>query len=116
PARSAVAAPFADSAPLGDGRVDLDVDPTRAGRTTIHVYAYGEDGQLLDVPEGIELVFALPSSDISGLERVPEPTGTGHWTLVGDDLSIGGTWTIEVVARVSLFEEQTATFTVPIQP
>jgi copper transport protein len=116
PARSAVAAPFADSAPLGDGRVDLDVDPTRAGRTTIHVYAYGDDGQLLDVPEGIELVFALPSSDISGLERVPEPTGTGHWTLVGDDLSIGGTWTIEVVVRVSLFEEQTATFTVPIQP
>jgi copper transport protein len=116
PARSAVAAPFAASAELGDGRVDIDVDPTRAGRTTIHVYAYDEGGRLLDVPEGVELVFALPSSDISGLERVPEPTGTGHWTLVGDDLSIGGTWTIDVVARVSLYDELTATFTVPIQP
>lgn len=116
PARSAVAAPFADSAELGDGRVDIDVDPTRAGRTTIHVYAYDEGGQLLDVPEGIELVLALPSADISGLERVPEPTGTGHWTLIGDDLSIGGTWTIDVVARITLYDELTATFTVPIQP
>ncbi|HEV7721204.1 MAG TPA: hypothetical protein VGO60_07965, partial [Iamia sp.] len=116
PARSAVAAPFADSAPLDDGRVDIDVDPTRAGRTTIHVYVYDEGGQLRDLPEGIELVFALPSSDISGLERAPDPTGPGHWTLVGDDLSIGGTWTIEVVARVSLYEEQTASFTVAIQP
>jgi copper transport protein len=116
PARSSVAAPFAASADLGDGRVEIDVDPTRAGRTTIHVYAYDEGGQLLDVPEGVELVFALPASDISGLERVPEPTGRGHWTLVGDDLSIGGTWTIEVVARVSLYDELTATFTVPIQP
>ncbi|HMJ77481.1 MAG TPA: copper resistance protein CopC, partial [Iamia sp.] len=116
PARSAVAAPFAETAPLDDGRVDIDVDPTRAGRTTIHVYIYDEGGQLRDLPEGIELVFALPSSDISGLERTPDPTGPGHWTLVGDDLSIGGTWTIEVVARVSLYEEQTASFTVSIQP
>lgn len=116
PARAAVAAPFVGSADLGDGRVDIDVDPTRAGPTTIHVYVYDEGGRLLDLPEGIELVFALPSAEISGLEREPTVTGTGHWTYDGDDLSIGGTWTIEVVARVSLYEEQTATFTVPIQP
>ncbi len=116
PARSAAAAPFAATAPLGDGTVDIDVEPTRAGRTTIHIYAYDGDGQQLDVPEGIELVFSLPSADVTGLERVPDVTGRGHWTLIGDDLSIGGTWTIEVVARVSLYEEQTATFTVPIQP
>lgn len=116
PARSAVAAPFTASAKLGEGRVDIDIDPTRAGRTTIHVYTYDADGQVLDLPEGVELVFALPAADISGLERVPDPTGTGHWTYVGDDISIGGTWRVEVVARISLYEEQSAAFTVPIQP
>lgn len=115
PARSAVAAPFAGSAPLGEGRVEMTVDPTRAGRTTIHIYVYDEAGQLSDVEEGIELEFALPASQVAGLERTPEPTGPGHWTLIGDDLSIAGTWTIDVVARVSLYEEQTATFDVQIK-
>lgn len=115
PARSAVAAPFAGSAPLGDGRVEMTVDPTRTGTTTIHIYVYDQAGQLSDVAEGVELEFALPAAQVAGLERVPEPTGLGHWTLVGDDLSIAGTWTIDVVARVSLYEEQTATFDVQMK-
>ncbi len=116
PAKDSVAGPYAAAAPLGDGRVEIDVSPTRAGRTTIHVYAYDAGGDPLPVPDGLSLVMSLPANEVTGIERRPVPTGTGHWTLLGDDLSIGGTWTIEVVARVSDFEQETATFTVPIRP
>lgn len=114
PARSAVAAPFADRQPLGDGEVAMDIDPTRAGRTTLHLYTYDTEGQPWDLPEGVEVRFSLPAAEVAGLERTPAPTGPGHWTLISDDLSIGGTWTVEVAARTSLYEEEIATFQVRI--
>jgi len=115
PARSAVAAPFAASAPLGSGTLEIDVEPTRAGPTTMHIYAYDETGQLRDLPD-VELRFSLPAADVTGLVRVPETTGTGHWTYQGDDLSVGGLWTIEFVARPTVFDEESASFEVQIQP
>lgn len=115
PARASVAAPFVGSEPLGEGTMEIDVDPTRAGRTTIHLYAYDETGQVLPADE-VTLRFSLPSSDVSNLERTPEPTGPGHWTHIGDDFSIAGTWTVEVVARTSVYDEEIARFEVPIKP
>ncbi len=116
PARQAVAAPFAGRAALGDGEIAIDIDPTRVGRTTLHIYTYDAEGNPWALPEGIEVRFSLPAAEISGLERVPADTGAGHWTLIGDDLSIAGTWTVEIAARTSLYEEETASFQVPIVP
>lgn len=116
PARQAVAAPFAGRAALGDGEIAIDIEPTRAGRTTLHVYTYDAEGNPWPLPEGIEIRFSLPAAEISGLERVPAETGSGHWTLIGDDLSIAGTWTVEIAARTSLYEEETASFPVAIVP
>lgn len=117
PARAAVAAPYVGSEPLGEeGRVDIDVDPTRAGPTTIHVYAYDTDGQLMRAPQGVVVRFSLPAAGVTGLERTPDATGIGHWTIEGDDLSIPGTWTVEVLIRLTVYEEATASFQVPIQP
>jgi uncharacterized circularly permuted ATP-grasp superfamily protein len=108
-----------------------EVAPAGDGEPTVVVWTPGPlnsayfEHTFLARQMGVELVEAedlVVRDDVvymrttRGLERVPEPTGTGHWTLVGDDLSIGGTWTIDVVARVSLYDELTATFTVPIQP
>lgn len=115
PARSAVAAPFAATAPMGTGTVEIDVDPTRAGPTTIHVYAYDDAGQLRELPD-VEMRFSLPAADVTGLVRIPEPTGPGHWTYEGDDLSVGGLWTIEFIARPTVFDEESALFEVQIQP
>jgi copper transport protein len=116
PARAAVAAPYAETHQLGDGTVTVDIDPTRTGRTTLHVYTYDAEGDPWPLPEGIEVRFSLPSAGVTGLERVPADSGPGHWTLIGDDLSIAGTWTVEVAARTSLYEEETASFTVRIVP
>lgn len=114
PARSSVAGPWGERAALGDGQVDLSLESTRAGRTTIHVYTFDADGRPWPMDEALRLRFSLPAAGITDLERRPAPTGPGHWTLTGDDLAIAGTWTIEVVARTSLYEEQDATFEVPI--
>lgn len=116
PARASVAAPFFGSEPLGEGRAEVDIDPTRTGRTTMHIYLYDSAGDSLEVAEGVKVRFSLPSADIEGLERVPLTTGPGHYTLVGDDLSISGTWVVELVARTSLYDEDTARFEVAIQP
>ncbi len=48
--------------------------------------------------------------------RQPFVAGPGHYQLDGNDLSISGKWTIVVRARVSKFEEKTATFAVTVNP
>lgn len=115
PARAAVAPPFEATEDLADGEVQLYVESTRVGTITLHVYAFDADGAPLESSEAIDIRFSLPSADIVGLERTPEITGLGHWTLITDDLTIGGTWTVEVAVRLTLYDTATATFEVPIK-
>lgn len=116
PARAAVAPPFEATEDLADGEVQIYFESTRAGTITLHVYAFDDDGAPLDPLEPVDIRFSLPSADVVGLERTPEVTGSGHWTLITDDLTIAGTWTVEVAVRLTLYDTATATFEVPIRP
>lgn len=115
PARTAVAPPFEATEELADGEVQVYFETTRAGPITLHVYAFDADGSSLEPPEVPDIRFSLPAADVVGLERTPEVTGPGHWTLITDDLTIGGTWTVEIVVRLTVYDEATATFEVPIK-
>jgi copper transport protein len=115
PARASVTAPFSDTVPLGDGTVNVVVDPARVGPTSIHLYLLDASGQPFE-PESVTLDLSLESADIGPLEREPFVAGPGHFQLDTSDLSIAGTWTITVDARTSRFDEATASVEVPIRP
>ena len=65
-------------------------------------------------PKAVKLT--LPSADIGPIERTPIEAGPGHWQLDGGDLSIAGTWTIELDVRTDRFSEETATVDVTVNP
>ena len=115
PARAAVTAPFSDTVPLGTGTVNVVVDPPKVGPTSIHLYLLDEAGQPYD-PEEVNLELSLESADLGPLDRTPFVAGPGHFQLDTSDLSIAGTWTIEVEARLDRFDQATAAVEVPIRP
>lgn len=106
---------FSATIELGDDTVDLVVDPARAGTNAVHLYLLDEAGRL-QAPESLTLRFSLPAADVGPIEREPFAAGPGHWTVDTNDLSIAGTWTIEVVVRTSKFDQSTATVDVPVKP
>ena len=115
PARTAagITGIYSDTEPLGNGSVNLVVDPARAGANSVHLYVLDAAGRNVDVMS-IELDASLPSSGIAAITLTPFAAGPGHYQVDGAPLTIAGDWTIEVKARVSKFEEETATFTVTV--
>jgi len=108
---------FSDTVPLGDGSVNVVVDPNRAGTNAVHLYVFDRTGRVSDATfDEITIRLSLDSAEIGPLEREPFLAGPGHFQLDGGDLSIPGDWTIEVVARVNTFDQLTAVVEVPVNP
>jgi copper transport protein len=101
--------------PLDDaGTVQVTVSPARAGTNQIHLYLFDPDGRPADIAESITLALSLPSAQLGPIEREAVRAGPAHFQLDGDDLAVGGTWTIEVQARLDRFTEATGTIEVPV--
>jgi copper transport protein len=67
---------------------------------------------LIDTPT---FSFTLSSRDIGPIDRTPWRAGPGHYTYEGLEMSMRGTWTIDITGRTSTFDESTATVQVPIR-
>jgi copper transport protein len=96
------------------GTVQVTVAPAKAGTNQIHLYLFDTDGRPADIAESITLALSLPSAQLGPIEREAVRAGPAHFQLDGDDLAVGGTWTIEVQARIDRFTEATGTIEVPV--
>jgi copper transport protein len=104
-----------ETVPFGRGTAVVQVDPGEAGENAVHVYLLDETGgqqELVDTPV---ISFTFPSQDVGPIDRTPFKAGPGHYTLDGREMSIPGTWTIEVHGRISQFEEAHATANVKVR-
>lgn len=118
PARTAagIGTIFSETKPIGQASVNLVVDPNRAGGNSIHLYLLDQSGRPAALAQAVELDISLPSANIGPIVRNPSVAGPGHYLLDSNDLTIAGAWTIVVRAQVSKFEENTANFTVNVNP
>jgi copper transport protein len=100
---------------LGDvGSVQLTIAPAAAGTNQIHLYTFDPDGRPAEIAESITLDLSLPSADLGPITREAVRAGPAHFQLDSDDLAVGGTWTIELQARVDRFTEATGSVDVPV--
>ncbi|WP_421120613.1 copper resistance D family protein [Aquihabitans daechungensis] len=115
PAKAAVdEGPVTVSAPLGEGTVDVTVDPAEAGRNDIHLYVFDADGRPDDRYDGAEVSLELPSQGLGPFDRTPVDAGNGHFQLVATDLPLAGEWSMTVTVKPDRFTEQEATVTFPV--
>ena len=116
PATAVSAGPFSGSADLGPARAELTVEPARAGANEVHVYFFHRsDGRQYDAPEEVRFEASLPGKGIEPIRLEATKAGPGHYVLGAAALSPPGDWRLELVARISDFDELRATYKVPIE-
>ena len=103
------------SAALGDGSVDVTVDPATPGRNDVHIYVFDASGALDDTYTEASVRLELPAEDVGPFDREPVAAGPGHFLLVGTDLPLAGAWDLTLTVKPDRFSEEQATVTVPVR-
>jgi copper transport protein len=116
PPIDAASGPFSTNTTIGPAELEMTVEPARVGLNTIHLYLIdARDGSQFTATKELTATAALPAKGIGPLPLQANLSGPGHYTLNSTELSPGGTWDIEIVDRVSEFEEFSRTVKVPIR-
>ncbi len=116
PATAVSAGPFSGSADLGPARAELTVEPARAGANEIHVYLFDRsDGRQYDAPKEVRFEASLPEKGIEPIRLEATKAGPGHYVVGAAALAPAGDWRLELIARISDFDELRATYKVPIE-
>jgi copper transport protein len=114
PARS-IATDVTTSAPLGDGSLNLTVDPARAGSNQVHLFLFGPDGTPDDRHRAATVTFTLPALDVGPIQGEAIRVGVGHFQVDGADLSIAGSWVVTVSVQPDRFSRVEAEVPVRIR-
>lgn len=112
---AAVRGPVTATATLGDGSVDVTVDPARSGRNDIHFYVLDAGGGLDDSYTDPSVRLELPAEDVGPITVEPVSAGPGHYQVVGTDLPLAGDWTITLTVKADRFTEREASVTVRVE-
>jgi copper transport protein len=117
PAREAVAAssgPYFARLDLDEThQLDVELVPNRVGPNEAHLNIY-EDGFPADIAEQVTVRLRLPARGIGPLEHEATRLAPGHWVVRLDDLTLAGEWQLDVVVRVSDFDQFTTTSVVDV--
>lgn len=115
PASGAVG-PFSTDTVLGPARLELTVDPARAGRNQLHLYLFHRrTGRQYDRVKELTVSARLPGRSIGPLALQPQKAGPGHYVIRRADIAPPGDWRLDLSARLSAFDAYTAHIEVPIK-
>ena len=115
PGATQAGGPYSASADLGPARAELTVEPALAGPNEVHVYFFDRaGGAQWDEAKRLQVRASLPSRRIEPIELPARKAGPGHYVVGGAPLAPAGDWELELIARVSEFDEHRARFQVPI--
>jgi copper transport protein len=115
PPIDAASGPFSTNTTIGPAELELTVEPAKVGLNTIHLYLIdAKTGVQFTATKELTVTARLPSKGIGPLPLKANLAGPGHYVLNSAVLSPEGAWEIEIVDRVSEFEQNTRTVKVPI--
>lgn len=114
PARAVTGEPFSVSVVKDSLIADVTIDPAVAGRPNEMHMLFTPPGGSLERLQGVDVRFTLPDRDIGPLEIRVDTAGPNHWVASGFELPFAGDWELEMLVRVSDFEQVRLTSTVPI--
>ena len=116
PPIDAASGPFSIDTTLGQAELELTVEPARVGLNTVHMYLIdAKTGGQFTATKELTVTAKLPAKGIGPLPLQANLAGPGHYVLSSADLSPGGTWQLQILDRVSEFEEYEKTVSVPIR-
>jgi copper transport protein len=108
--------PFSTTTTLGPAELEMTVEPARVGLNTVHIYLIdAKTGSQFTATKELTVTAKLPAKGIGPLPLKANLAGPGHYVLSSAALSPGGAWQLQIVARVSEFEEYAKTIDIPIK-
>ena len=108
--------PFSATKTMGPLELQMTVDPAATGNNLMHFYLINaKDGSQFNGSKEFDVSMSLPSKNIGPLQADPRKAGPGHYVVLGASFVPGGKWKVQVVDRVSEFDEYTTTVDVPIR-
>jgi copper transport protein len=114
PARSAYAPLFSETKTVaGDLRVQVDLEPARAGLNQMHVYYTGAGGKAVDVAEVTARFTRIGADDVVPVD-VPRDT-LGHYEQLKVPLPDPGEWRLVLTTRTSDIDAPSTSFTIRIR-
>jgi copper transport protein len=116
PAKAASSGPFVVNRTIGPAEMQLIVDPARSGSNQVHVY-------LTDPVSGAQykrfkqLTIELSRDDpaFGPIALSPQVAGPGHYVAENAQFPGAGDWTLDVVMRVSEFDQYEQEFDLKIR-
>jgi copper transport protein len=106
PPISAQGGPFSTTTTLGPTTLEMDVDPARVGANQMHIYFFdAKTGAQYTKGKELTATATLPSKSIGPLPLTVQDSGPGHYIVQNALLNAPGDWEIDVVLRVSEFEQ-----------
>ncbi|HUH80258.1 MAG TPA: CopD family protein [Solirubrobacteraceae bacterium] len=115
PPIDAASGPFSTNTTIGPAVLEMTVEPAKVGPNTVHLYLIdAKTGAQFTASKELTATAKLPTKGIGPLPLKASLAGPGHYILSSAVLSPGGTWAIEIVDRVSEFEQFTRVVKVPI--
>jgi copper transport protein len=116
PPLSAQSGPVNITTQIGPAQLEMTVEPATVGANQIHIYLINaRDGSPYTATKQLTVTASLPSKGIGEQPLNAEVTGPGHWTILGATLVPGGMWQIQLIDRVSDFDEYVKTVSVPVR-
>ncbi len=116
PPIDADAGPFSVNTTLGAAELEMTLEPAEVGLNTAHIYLIdARSGTQFTQTKELTVTAKLPSKGIGPIALKTIPSGPGHYILNSAVLSPAGEWQLEVVDRVSEFEQHSRTIDVPIR-
>jgi copper transport protein len=116
PPIDAASGPFATTTTIGAAELEMTLEPARVGLNTIHLYLINaRNGSQFTATKELMVMARLPAKGIGPLPLRAILAGPGHYVLNSAVLSPGGTWDIEIMDRISEFEQFNRTVKVPIR-
>lgn len=116
PPIDAASGPFSTNTTIGPAELEMTVEPAKVGLNTVHLYLIvAKTGAQFTATKELTATARLPSKGIGPLPLKANVAGPGHYILSSAVLSPGGTWELEIVDRVSEFEQFSRTVKVPIR-
>jgi copper transport protein len=116
PPIDAASGPVSINTTLGPAELEMTVEPARVGLNTIHMYLIdAKSGTQFTATKELTVSAKLPAKGIGPLPLQSNLAGPGHYVLSSAELSPGGTWQLQILDRVSEFEEYEKTVSVPIR-
>jgi copper transport protein len=110
------AGPFSATKLMGPLELQMTVDPARVGGNVMHFYVTNaRDGSQFTAGKQFSVLISQPAKKIGPLQVDARKAGPGHYVAPGVRFIPGGKWTVQVVERVSAFDQYQTTVAVPIR-